>query len=159
MKPKEGKIMLSFFIYLGVGIGVVNMFKRPLIYFVIFLMCGCSNVSPLKEVKNASFGASGIGIGRLVDKHPEIDNDSIRWIQRGAQDGWKVDCKFKLKKYEKYEVFLSFEVFQYSVEMTMADLFNRETGFAYHFDPEKFIVALERKTSIFDTAIGLGDKR
>lgn len=118
-------------------------------------MLGCSNVSPVAEVKKAKFGETEKTLEELIIDHPDYKKDTLIWDQSSPKEGLIVECTYEIKEGDGFIVSMAFEVTQKNVMMTKAQIFSKykTDGMILHLEPEKYIQALESKSSIKDASI------
>lgn len=134
---------------------VMNKNIKYIIVIVTIFLSACSNVSPVSEVKSSKFGSSGKALEELILKHPNYKKETLVWDQKSPKEGLIVECSYEVNEGDGFIVAMSFEVTQKTVMMTRAQIFskNKAVGIIRHLEPEDYIDALEKKTSIVDAAI------
>lgn len=126
-------------------------------YFLIVLLfvTACTNASPVKEVKISKFGKTDRTLEALILSHPSFKKNTLLWDQKSPKQGLIVECTYEINEGDGFIVAMSFEVSQKNVMMTKAQIFskNKSDGIIRHLEPEKYIEALEDKTSITEASI------
>lgn len=131
------------------------MLKKTLVSLCLLFVMACANVTPVSAVKESKFGNSGKTLLVLIEEHPSYKKGSLIWEQTSPKEGLIVKCSYEITESDGFIVDMDFEVTQKTVMMTRAQIFskNKADGIIRHLEPEKYVVALENKKSISESAI------
>lgn len=124
-------------------------------FSAVLALVACTNVSPAQAVKESKFGATGKTLQELIQDHPKFKKGSLIWEQTSPKEGLIVECTYEITEGDGFIVAMDFEVTQKTVMMTRAQIFskNKSDGIIRHLEPERYIDALESKSSISESAI------